>query len=173
MYFLQMSGVPGSGKSTLAEAISQEIDFIIVDHDTTKTVLLEQITDSLSHGAIGQLSYHLDWKIIESLLAQGKNIIFDSPCLYDEIIEKGILLSDKYGFKYKYVECINKDFEDISRRLYYRENKLSQIEKYESHEVFLRALKGSKKPQGNNFIEVDTSKNLNTYLEDVLNYIYE
>jgi len=160
MYFLQISGIPGSGKSTLAKAISKEIDFIIIDHDTTKTALLEQINDDLSDGSIGQLSYHLDWKIIESLLDQGKSIIFDSPCLYDEMIEKGTLLSDKYGFKYKYVEYVNKDFEDISRRLFYRENRLSQIEKYESHDVFLRALKGSKKPQGNNFIEVDTSKNL-------------
>lgn len=173
MYFVQMSGVPGSGKSTLAKAISNERDFIIVDHDTTKTALLEQLTDNSLTNKIGELSYYLDWKIIESLLIQKKSVIFDSPCLYDEIVEKGTDLAKKYGYKYKYVECVNKNFNDVTKRLSMRKKQLSQIEKYASYDIFLRALKSSKKPQHHKVIKVDTSKILSTYLEDVINYIYE
>ncbi len=41
MFFLQMSGFPGSGKSTLSREIARRLDAVIVDHDVTKTALLE------------------------------------------------------------------------------------------------------------------------------------
>lgn len=173
MYFIQMSGVPGSGKSTLAKAISQNLDIVIVDHDTTKTALLEQVKDVLLNNEVGKLSYHLDWAIVESLMIQNQNIIFDSPCLYDEILRKGTYLADKYGYNYKYVECINEDFVEVSRRLRERETKLSQIKEFESYEIFFSALNNSKKPKGDSFITVNSSKKLETYLMEVLNYIRE
>lgn len=173
MYFIQMSGVPGSGKSTLAKAISQNLDVVIVDHDTTKTALLERVKDVLQNSEIGKLSYHLDWAIIESLMIQNKNIIFDSPCLYEVIVEKGMHLADKYGYEYKYVECVNKDFVEVSKRLFEREAKLSQIKEFSSYEIFSTALKNSKKPKNDTFITVNSSKELETYLMEVLNYIRE
>lgn len=36
-----MSGLPGSGKSTLSREIARRLDAVIVDHDVTKTALLE------------------------------------------------------------------------------------------------------------------------------------
>jgi len=103
MFFIQMSGIPGTGKSTLAKAISENFDIVIVDHDTTKTALLEKLDSHLSNKILGQVSYHLDWEFIESLLIQNKNIIFDSPCLYSEIVEKGMDLARKYGYTYNYI----------------------------------------------------------------------
>lgn len=173
MYFIQMSGVPGSGKSTLAKAISQNLDVVIVDHDTTKTALLEQVKDVSQNSEVGKVSYHLDWAIIESLMIQNKNIIFDSPCLYEVIVEKGIHLADKYGYEYKYVECINKDFVEVSKRLSDRKAKLSQIKEFGSYEVFSKALKNSKKPKNGAFRTVNSSKELETYLMEVLKYIRE
>ena len=41
MYFLQMSGFPGSGKTTLARRIAQITGAVIVNHDISKTALLE------------------------------------------------------------------------------------------------------------------------------------
>ncbi len=41
MFFLQLSGFTGSGKSTLSREIARRLDAIIVDHDVTKTALLE------------------------------------------------------------------------------------------------------------------------------------
>jgi predicted kinase len=40
-FFLQMSGVPGSGKTTIAMAVSQATDAVIIDHDVTKSALLD------------------------------------------------------------------------------------------------------------------------------------
>jgi len=45
MFFLQMSGFPGSGKSTLAKQISKLTNAVIVDHDVSKTALLEALDD--------------------------------------------------------------------------------------------------------------------------------
>lgn len=47
MFFLQMSGVPGSGKSTLTKAIQEKLNVVIVDHDVTKTALLEKVDGHL------------------------------------------------------------------------------------------------------------------------------
>ena len=38
--FIQMSGAPGSGKTTIANAISERIKAVIIDHDVTKSALL-------------------------------------------------------------------------------------------------------------------------------------
>ena len=39
--FIQISGAPGSGKTTPARAIAPKIDAVIIDHDITKTALLD------------------------------------------------------------------------------------------------------------------------------------
>lgn len=106
-------------------------------------------------------------------MIQNKNIIFDSPFLYEVIVEKGIRLADKYGYEYKYVECVNKDFVKVSKRLFEREAKLSQIKEFSSYEIFSTALKHSKKTKNGAFITVNSSKKLEIYLMEVLNYIRE
>jgi len=173
MFFIQMSGIPGTGKSTLAKAISENFDIVIVDHDTTKTALLEKLDSHLSNKILGQVSYHLDWEFIESLLIQNKNIIFDSPCLYSEIVEKGMDLARKYGYTYKYIECINENFMEVEERLSSRKSKLSQISKYKSYDIFVQALNGSKRPNDDNYIIVNSSKKIESYLSDVMDYIQE
>ncbi|WP_236634079.1 MULTISPECIES: AAA family ATPase [unclassified Exiguobacterium] len=61
MFFLQMSGFPGSGKSTLARAIAPQLDAIIVDHDVTKTALLESMVDHPPDPALaGKVAYDID-----------------------------------------------------------------------------------------------------------------
>lgn len=166
-----MSGVPGSGKSTLTKAISEILDVVIVDHDITKTALLEKTNGNLSNQLAGQVSYHIDWSLIESFLIQKHNVIFDSPCLYEEIIEKGMDLAKKYNSTYKYIECINEDFFNVNDRLKSRDRKISQITKFESYDKFVDALYKSKRPPNNNFLVVDSSKPIDTYIMDVVNYI--
>ncbi|RHH68066.1 MULTISPECIES: AAA family ATPase [Vagococcus] len=171
MIFIQMSGVPGSGKSTLSKSISEYLDVVVVDHDVTKTSLMGMGNNQLSSLDIGKVSYDIDWLLIEMLLSQNKNVIFDSPCLYDEIIEKGMALSEKYRATYKYVECKNMDFNDIMQRLKSRKAKISQITKYKSYDVFYKALIGSKRPDNDNFIIVDTSQPISSYIMRVVHYI--
>ncbi|PFA69181.1 ATP-binding protein [Bacillus sp. AFS015802] len=174
MLFIQMSGFPGSGKSTLALEIAKSTGAIIIDHDVGKTALLETDEGAKMDGhTSGKISYMIDWAIIESLLYQGQKVIFDSPCLYDEMVQKGASLAEKFKVKYKYVECCLDDFNEINRRLKNRERKISQIESVHSLEAFRNTIESSKKPVEYPCLVVDTSKPLETYIDKVIDYLNE
>ncbi|MBN3554037.1 ATP-binding protein [Fictibacillus nanhaiensis] len=174
MFFVQMSGFPGSGKSTLAREIAKETGAVIIDHDVVKTALLQSIAEaSIDARSAGAVSYHIDWSLIDSMLSQGRSVIFDSPCLYEEMIEKGTSLTKKYGVTYKYVECYLDNRNEINRRLKSRDRMISQIEEISSEEAFQYTIKNSKKPLDTKCLVVDTSQPLETYVQKVLNYIFE
>lgn len=118
MFFVQMSGFPGSGKSTLARQILKRTGAVIVDHDIVKSALLHSMEEGeIDSNLAGKISYNIDWSLIEFHLSQGQDVIFDSPCLYQEMIDKGTYLSKKYNVKYKYVECYLSDIHEINFRL--------------------------------------------------------
>lgn len=172
MFFLQMSGFPGSGKSTLAREIAKRVDAIIVDHDISKTALLENVAEiKLIENLVGKISYNVDWALIEFYLSQGKSVIFDSPCLYDEMVRNGTTLAKKYNVKYKYVECYLNDFDEVNFRLKNRKSKLSQIKEVKTMEAFQNTIENSKKSEDDPYFVVDTSKPLDTYIENVMQYI--
>ncbi len=174
MFFVQMSGFPGSGKSTLAREIAKETGSVIIDHDIVKSALLQSIAgtsiDAKSTGAIG---YHIDWSLIDFLLSQGRSVIFDSPCLYDEMIEKGTHLAKKHNVTYKYVECYLDNRNEINNRLKNRDRMISQIKEITSEEAFQYTIKNSKKPIDLKCLIVDTLQPLESYIETVLDYIQE
>jgi len=99
--FIQMSGAPGSGKSTTAELLAREIDACIVDHDIIKSAILE---DNVPFEMAGKLAYSVDWATAENVIKQERSVIIDSPCNYQEIINRGYQLALKYGFTYWYIE---------------------------------------------------------------------
>ncbi|CAM5215292.1 putative kinase OS=Ureibacillus acetophenoni OX=614649 GN=SAMN05877842_11372 PE=4 SV=1 [Ureibacillus acetophenoni] len=173
MFFVQMSGFPGSGKSTLASEIAKRTGAIIIDHDVVKTALLESIEVEVDPKLAGKISYNIDWSLIESFLSQGQKVIFDSPCLYEEMITKGTALAKKYHAPYKYVECYLNDFNEINLRLKNRESKISQIKEVKSIEGFRFTIENSKKPPQHKCLVVDTSKPLDSYIQEVLEYILE
>ncbi|WP_211654111.1 AAA family ATPase [Planococcus alpniumensis] len=172
MFFVQMSGFPGSGKSTLSREIAKHLKAVIVDHDIVKSSLMESLLEvPIDPKLAGKASYNIDWSLVEFYLSQGHNVILDSPCLYDELIEKGIALSEKYPIKYKYVECYLDDMEEINRRLRERQRMISQIKEVSSLEAFHYTIANSKKPLLRKILTVDTSKPIETYLQEVINYI--
>lgn len=174
MFFVQMSGFPGSGKSTLSREISKQVNCVIVDHDIVKSALLHSINESpIDPKLAGEISFNIDWSLIEFHLSLGLNVIFDSPCLYDEMIEKGTKLAEKYQAKYKYIECYLDNMEEINARLKRRERKISQIEAVQSEEAFLFTINNSKKPSAHPCFVVDTSRSLESYIEEVLAYLKE
>lgn len=171
MFFLQMSGFPGSGKSTLAKHISKLTNAVIVDHDISKTALLEALDDQdLSMNTLGKTSYHMDWALIDFYLCQGYSVIFDAPCLYEEMIEMGEQLCLKYKIKYKYVECYVDNYELIQQRLLTRERRISQIEST-PYESFRHAIQQTKKSDRYECLTVDSSEPIETYLNKVIEYI--
>lgn len=176
MFFLQMSGFPGSGKSTLARQISHTTGAVIVDHDISKTAILKSLSSqgcTLDGKVIGQLSYDVDWSLVDYYLSNGHSVIMDSPCLYSNLLETGLELARKHKKKYKYVECYIDDIELIRNRLKNRERLLSQIEAPSSKEGFYRTVKNSKKPEEEKYLVLDSSKPIAEYLPKVLEYINE
>jgi predicted kinase len=113
--FIQMSGAPGSGKSTLAKLLGSLIDAVVIDHDILKSSLLEDNTISFNQAA--RLAYRLDWTMADAMMEQERSVIIDSPCNYQEIIDKGRALAQKYGYAYWYIECRVDDIDLLDERL--------------------------------------------------------
>ncbi len=165
-----MSGFPGSGKSTLAREIAAQTVVVLVDHDVVKSALLEEMPE-INPQQAGKVAYNIDWSLVDANLALGNSTILDSPCLYPVMIEKGEALADKYGAKYKYIECYLDDYDQINQRLKSRETMQSQISKVSSEVVFRSTLENSKRPLNHPFLIVDTSKPLKNYLQKAMDYI--
>ncbi|WP_214836149.1 AAA family ATPase [Exiguobacterium sp. s36] len=171
MFYLQMSGFPGSGKSTLSREIARRLDAVIVDHDVTKTALLESTAQhSLDPELAGRVAYNLDWALVEFHLSLGRNVILDSPCLYGVMIDRGLAMTANSGATYRCVECLVDDVDEINRRLRERERKLSQIRSV-SPEDFYRTVTASKRPAHMHTLTIDTNRPLETYLPDVIAYL--
>lgn len=174
MFFVQMSGFPGSGKSTLSRQIGKRTGAVIIDHDIVKSALLNSIEDiPIDINIAGRISYNIDWSLIEFHLSQGQSVVFDSPCLYQEMVDKGIDLSKKYNVKYKYVECYLNDFHEVNYRLINRDRMVSQIREISSEAVFKSTIENSKRPTGYQCLVVDTGKPPESYINNVINYINE
>ncbi|RIJ67099.1 ATP-binding protein [Rummeliibacillus sp. TYF005] len=172
MFFIQMSGFPGSGKSTLALEIANRTNCIIIDHDVTKSALLHSINeDEINGKPLGGIAYNIDFALVDFYLSQGRNVILDSPCLYDELIDKGTIITQKYNANYKYIECYLDDFVEINRRLKTRNKMVSQISEVKSLETFNRTLKSSKRPLNCKCFSVNSGKSLDTYINEVIDYI--
>lgn len=172
MFFLQMSGFPGSGKSTLSRHIAKRLNAVIVDHDIVKSSLMKSIEETpLDPKMAGKIAYDIDWSLVEFHLSLGANVILDSPCLYDELIQKGTRLAETYGASYKYVECYLDDMTAINQRLQQRERLPSQIAEVLSPEAFTHTLANSKKPVGHETLIVDTAQPLDAYFQEVTDYL--
>ncbi len=123
-FYLQMSGVPGSGKSTLARSLAREFPAIVLDHDDTKSAILNSgVTESQAGGA----SYSVIKSLTHVFLQQGFSVIVDSPCLYPELLAHGIEVAHKHGARFKYIECQIADLDELDKRLRSRAPKPSQI----------------------------------------------
>lgn len=174
MFFVQMSGFPGSGKSTLSRQIAKRTEAVIIDHDIVKSSLLNSLEGAPIDGKLaGKISYNIDWSLIEFQLSQGNNVVFDSPCLYEEMIEKGTALAKKYNVKYKYVECYLDDMNEINLRLKNRKRMISQIKEIKSVDAFKYTIENSKKPSKGKSLLVNTRQPIECYLQEVMNYINE
>ncbi|RLQ89829.1 AAA family ATPase [Planomicrobium sp. Y74] len=172
MIFIQMSGFPGSGKSALSREIAQQFGAVIVDHDVVKSSLMESIEDApIDSKLAGKIAYNIDWSLVEFHLSQGFHVILDSPCLYNELVEKGIFLCEKYNATYKYVECYLDDMNEINRRLKTRNRMVSQIGEVLSPEAFTYTIANSKKPVGYEILTINTDQPLEAYLQEVINYL--
>jgi predicted kinase len=124
LLFIQMSGAPGSGKTTVARALAKRIEAVVIDHDITKSALLAA---DVPVASAGRASYLVLEALARDLLAQGYSVIFDSPCFYVELLERGQRLAQEAGAQYGYIECVVEDLDELDRRLRARPRLPSQV----------------------------------------------
>ncbi len=122
--FIQMSGVPGAGKTTIAHAIAPYINAVIIDHDITKSALLDA---DVPVALAGKASYHLLGAVAQHLLSQGHTVIFDSPCFYVDLLKRGQQITLEANATYLYIECVVHDLTELDRRLRERPRHRSQV----------------------------------------------
>lgn len=101
-FVLQMSGWNGSGKSTLARAVGRATGAVVIDHDTTKTGVMNA---GVPHPPAGNASYEVIFGLMEDLLAQGHAVIIDSTSVYADIPRRGMEAAAAAGVPYYFVEC--------------------------------------------------------------------
>ncbi|KAI1734496.1 P-loop containing nucleoside triphosphate hydrolase protein [Xylaria scruposa] len=116
-FLIQMSGPPGSGKSTLARLLARSINGVVVNHDLIKAFFLES---SFSFEDASRFTYQLDWTLAEDMIQQGRSVIVDSVSNYEEVVNRGTALAEKYGYTYRYVECRVENLDLLDRRLHDR-----------------------------------------------------
>ena len=174
-----MSGAPGAGKSTIAKAIAPQIGAVIIDHDVTKSALLNV---DLPSATAGKASYFVLYALAENLLAQGFSVIFDSPCFYAELLQRGQQIAQAANAQYGYIECILPDLDVYDRRLRSRPRRQSQVtsinksstdiaaEQSVSETVFRNWVANMKRPK-NNYLTLDTSLPLDTCVEQAIAYL--
>lgn len=179
LQFIQMSGVPGAGKTTIAKAIGVHTGAIIIDHDVTKSALLDA---DVPVDLAGRASYQVLDALARHLLTQGKSVVFDSPCFYENLLTRGQKLAAEFGAQYRYVECVNHDLDEIDRRLRTRPRRRSQLAgvrvsptpgsgKAEiNDDVFRYQIANMKRPQSG-YLTLDTSRPVEVCIKEALAYV--
>lgn len=177
--FVQMSGAPGAGKTTIAGAIAGRIGAVVIDHDITKSALLDACVPV---AVAGRASYQVLGAIVQHLLSQGHSVIFDSPCYFKELLERGQRLAREAGATYLYVECVVEDLDELDRRLRARPRLPSQVAGVYSpiteasgktrsgDQVFREWIMNMKRPD-HNYLVLDTTRPLDLCVEQVMEYI--
>ena len=177
--FVQMSGAPGAGKTTIAHAVAQRLGAVVIDHDVTKSALLSA---DVSVATAGYASYRVLDAVARHLLQQGFSVIFDSPCFYVELLQRGQQLAEEAGVSYCYVECVLTDLDELDRRLRTRPRLPSQVtgvyasptagsgKSQVNAEVFHDWITNMKRPE-NGYLTLDTARPLALCVEEAVAYI--
>lgn len=177
--FIQMSGAPGAGKSTIARAIAARTRAVILDHDVAKSALLNAgIPVSLA----GKGSYLVLGALAQQLLQQGHSIIFDSPCFYVDLLERGQRLAREANARFYYIECVVDDLSELDRRLRTRPRQPSQVagihaqstvdsgKAYIDEAVFRDWIANMKRPEGK-YLLLDTTRPLEACIDEAMDYL--
>src|SRR5205085_623714 len=110
----QMAGAPGSGKSGLARAIAAATGAVVLDTDVVKSGILDS---GVEWSAAGPAGYSVLFALAADLLDQGLSVIVDGPSHYAIIPERGMAISGDRGVRYRFIECVCDDDDELDRRL--------------------------------------------------------
>ncbi len=180
--FIQMSGAPGSGKSTMAKLLQQSIGGVVIDHDVIRSSLLQD--NDLPFDEVAKQAYRLQWASASEVAQQGSNVIVDSTCNFQEVLDQGSALAEQHGLAYWYVECRVEDIDLLDQRLRARTPMTSQRtgvdrppeaasaarQGEDSHALFQKWINSPCRP-GRNAIVVDSTGDLESGRNRILEHI--
>ncbi|KAG7061842.1 ABC transporter [Colletotrichum scovillei] len=174
-----MSGAPGAGKSTTANLLAQPLGAVILDLDVIKSSLLD---NGVLFEQAAKLAYSTLWALAGSMLKQGRDLIVDCTCNYEEVLTSGRTLAKKADFEYWYIECrpqvgIDVLDERLQKRVALRSQRTGAYcppldsdacqGRDEQEALFRRWIENPYRPDGN-VVVVDTSKHPGKCREQVL-----
>ncbi|MFC7725448.1 AAA family ATPase [Nocardioides sp. GCM10028917] len=104
---VQLSGVPGSGKSRLATSIAEATGFVVVDTDVLKSSI---VGSGVPVAAAGPVTYGAALALAQDLLEQGRTVVLDSPCRYQQLLDSGRRKAGAHGVRYAFIELWVRDW---------------------------------------------------------------
>lgn len=166
-FVLQMAGIPGSGKSAIAAGVGQRTKAVVLDKDV---MMAAAVRAGVAVEDTGGLAYEMGFAMARSLLKAGQSVVLDSPAAFEVIREKGRSVAEEAGAHYYIVECVVPEVALAEARL---ENRTP------THALHPKGLDGidtgferdGTSALSEPHLELDTSQDLDTCLERVLEYL--
>jgi predicted kinase len=178
LFLLQMAGAPGTGKSTLAGALAAVRTAVVLDNDVIKSAILDA---GVEWAPAGPTAYEVLFALAADMLAQGRNVILDSPSHYPQIPARGMAVARTGSAAYRFIECVCGDHAELEQRLSLRSPRRSQMRGLgepppEAGGVMPAATRvgvhlwETYRPE-DNYLRVDTTAPLGTCLPEALDYL--
>lgn len=164
---IAMRGAPGTGKSTLARALSRRLRWPVIDKDDIKDVLDGQME------AAGGASYDVMVRLVCRQLAQGLDVICDSP-LPRQAYEHLACAASETGAILIVLECRCPDVALWRSRLKQRQSlglPAHHATTWEAVEAYHARHAGSASAVSGPRLVVDTVTPLTTLVDDVLRWL--
>lgn len=164
---IAMRGAPGTGKSTLARALSRRLRWPVIDKDDIKDVLDGQME------AAGGASYDVMVRLVCRQLAQGLDVICDSP-LPQQAFANLVRAATETGAVLIVLECRCPDVALWLSRIEQRQSlglPGHHTTTWEAVEAFHVRHAGSAYAVSGPHLVVDTGKPLSALVDDVLRWL--
>lgn len=97
---------------------------VVVDTDVLKSSVIDS---GVAVADAGRVTYAAALALAGDLLAQGRGVILDSPCRYQELLESGRQVARANGVRYAFIELWVRDWPAVLARLDARSPRRSQV----------------------------------------------
>jgi predicted kinase len=114
LFLLQMAGTSGAGKSTLARLVAERARAVILDCDIIKSAALDA---GAPWDLAGRIGYQASHELAGAILRSGQSVILDSPCRFQQLVDRGVAVAAEHSATYAFVECALADEAELRRRI--------------------------------------------------------
>jgi len=171
-------GLIGAGKSTVAAALAEKKGYHLLRSDEIRKEIAGVAKDDHRHEAFGEGIYSKDFfdktyeelfKRARALLENGEGVILDASFKESRFRVQAFEMANEMEIPFLLVECICSD-EEIRRRLFKRMTNGSDVSdgRWEIYQEQKKAFERINKIPGSEHIMIDTERDLERNLRDIL-----